>query len=96
MGKLVVSIAAGVPIATLEASLPAKARVVRTMPNTPCLVGEAAVGLARGTRATDADADIAEALFTGTARRGAGRGRGVLSSTRVEAHSPNTIQSIEV
>mmetsp|Transcript_23576 Transcript_23576/g.70657 ORF Transcript_23576/g.70657 Transcript_23576/m.70657 type:complete len:271 (+) Transcript_23576:123-935(+) len=69
VGKLVVSIAAGVPIATLEASLPAKARVVRTMPNTPCLVGEAAVGLARGTRATDADADVAEALFTGTVVR---------------------------
>src|SRR5687767_12105711 len=35
---LVISIAAGIPIAAIEGKLP-KARVVRTMPNTPALVG---------------------------------------------------------
>ncbi|KAH8068821.1 pyrroline-5-carboxylate reductase [Aureococcus anophagefferens] len=50
-GKLAVSIAAGVTIGAIEAALePWDVRVVRTMPNTPCLVGEAAVGVARGAR----------------------------------------------
>lgn len=34
-----ISIAAGVPLAALQGALPAGARVVRTMPNTPALVG---------------------------------------------------------
>jgi len=34
-----ISIAAGVPLAALQDALPAGARVVRTMPNTPALVG---------------------------------------------------------
>lgn len=36
---LVVSIAAGVTLADMEAACQDKARVVRVMPNTPCLVG---------------------------------------------------------
>ena len=46
-GKLVVSIAAGVPLMAIEIAAGNGARCVRTMPNTPCLVGEAAVGVAR-------------------------------------------------
>lgn len=60
---LVISIAAGVSIATMEAALPKGARVIRTMPNTPALLGSAATGVARGTNATDADLEIARALF---------------------------------
>jgi pyrroline-5-carboxylate reductase len=37
--SLVISIAAGVQLSTLEGFLPGR-RVVRVMPNTPCLVGE--------------------------------------------------------
>ena len=44
-GKLVVSIAAGVPLMAIEIAAGNGARCVRTMPNTPCLVGEAAVGV---------------------------------------------------
>ena len=60
--KLVISIAAGVKIARIEHALPG-ARVVRTMPNTPLLVGRGATGIARGKLATDADADFARKLF---------------------------------
>lgn len=59
---LVVSIAAGVSIATLEQGLPGR-RVVRVMPNTPCLVGEAATGYALGTLANVNDRQIVESIF---------------------------------
>jgi pyrroline-5-carboxylate reductase len=61
--KLVVSIAAGVPIAAIARRLGAGARIVRTMPNTPALVGEGATALARGPHATEADLSEAVALF---------------------------------
>lgn len=38
--QVVISVAAGTTIAAIEAALPAGARVVRTMPNTPAAVGE--------------------------------------------------------
>ncbi len=60
---LVISIAAGVPIAALARRLPAGARIVRTMPNTPALVGAGAPALARGPHATDADLTVARSLF---------------------------------
>jgi pyrroline-5-carboxylate reductase len=60
---LVVSIIAGVPCSALEAGLPSGARVVRTMPNTPALVGKGATALAAGTHATDADLETTRQLF---------------------------------
>lgn len=61
---LLISIAAGVPLARLEAALPPGSRVVRAMPNTPALVGAAATGLAGGKSATRADLDLAVRLFS--------------------------------
>lgn len=61
--KLVISIAAGVPIAAIAHKLGAGVRIVRTMPNTPALVGAGATALARGPHATDADLEQALALF---------------------------------
>jgi pyrroline-5-carboxylate reductase len=61
--KLVISIAAGVPIAAIERKLGAKARVVRAMPNTPALVGLGATALSGGEHATDADVAFAQKLF---------------------------------
>lgn len=61
--RLVVSIAAGIPIATIESGLGGKARVVRVMPNTPCLVGKGMSVLARGRFATARDLARARTLF---------------------------------
>jgi len=61
--RLLISIAAGIGTAYLEGLLPAGARVVRAMPNTPMLVGVGAVGLAAGAHAGDADLDLARTLF---------------------------------
>jgi pyrroline-5-carboxylate reductase len=60
---LVVSIAAGVRLATIEQALPDHP-IVRAMPNTPALVGRAATAIAGGTRASEADLDRAEELLT--------------------------------
>jgi pyrroline-5-carboxylate reductase len=58
-----VSIAAGVPIAEIEKRLRLGGRVVRVMPNTPCLVGASATGYAPGTDATPADVELVARLF---------------------------------
>jgi len=59
----VLSIAAGVTIAALEAELPANTAVVRAMPNTPAVVGLAASAIAPGTSAGDGDLVWAESLL---------------------------------
>ena len=61
--KLVISVAAGVPIAALERRLGAGARIIRTMPNTPSLVGAGACALARGEHATEEDLAVATRIF---------------------------------
>jgi len=61
---LLISIAAGVTIAKIEAALPAGARVIRVMPNTPALVGAGASGFALGKNATAADGELAKKLLS--------------------------------
>jgi pyrroline-5-carboxylate reductase len=61
---LLISIAAGVTISKLENLLPAGARVIRVMPNTPALVGEAASAFALGKNATAADGELAKKLLS--------------------------------
>jgi pyrroline-5-carboxylate reductase len=61
---LLLSIAAGVPLARLEAALGAGARVVRLMPNTPALVGASATGFALGKAGRPEDAQLAQQLFS--------------------------------
>jgi len=63
-GALVISIAAGISTAYLADSLGAAARIIRTMPNTPMLVGCGCTGLAAGPGATDADMAMARKLFS--------------------------------
>jgi pyrroline-5-carboxylate reductase len=59
----VLSIAAGITIAALEAGLPAGTAVVRAMPNTPALIGEGAAAISAGTAASDDDLAWAEAIL---------------------------------
>ncbi len=61
---LLLSIAAGVPLARLEAGLGVTARVIRVMPNTPALVGASATAFALGKSARPEDAELAQRLFT--------------------------------
>jgi len=62
-GTLVVSLAAGVTIATFEQILGDDIVVLRSMPNTPALVGRGVTGLAAGSRADDAAVATARRLF---------------------------------
>ncbi len=62
--KLVISIAAGVPIARIERELGDSTRVVRVMPNTPAQIGEGAAALCKGRHADDDDLTIADAILS--------------------------------
>ncbi len=64
---LVISIAAGVPLAVLEAALP-DSRVIRAMPNTPLMVQAGMTALSPGSRATPEDVDLALDLFRAVGR----------------------------
>ncbi len=61
--RLVISVAAGVPIAKLESWLPEGTRVVRVMPNLNCAVRESLTVISQGTRASEADLHAAEQIF---------------------------------
>ncbi len=58
---IVVSIAAGVTTAAMEAIVPGV--VIRAMPNTPSFIGRGVTGLSAGSRATEADMVIVRVLF---------------------------------
>jgi pyrroline-5-carboxylate reductase len=66
--KLVISIAAGVPHPAIERKVGHGVRIVRTMPNTPALVGAGATALSPGEHATEADLAQAKALFDAVGR----------------------------
>jgi pyrroline-5-carboxylate reductase len=61
--QLVISIAAGITAATIEQKLEAEVSVIRVMPNTPCLIGEGAIAVAPGRRATSDQMDLAAEIF---------------------------------
>ena len=61
---LIISIAAGVTLTQLISWLGEETRVVRVMPNTPCLVGKSASGFALGKAATPEDAELVTRLLS--------------------------------
>lgn len=62
--QLVVSIAAGVSISRLAAILGDDTRLIRVMPNTPCLVGHSASAYCLGDSATAADGKLVFQLLS--------------------------------
>jgi pyrroline-5-carboxylate reductase len=52
---LIVSVAAGISLEALAANLPQGTRLIRTMPNTPCLVGKGACGISASASALPTD-----------------------------------------
>lgn len=61
---LIMSIAAGTGIATFEAVFGATTPIIRTMPNTPAMVGRGITGLCANAHASDADMALALALMS--------------------------------
>lgn len=61
--QLVVSIAAGTSLKHIAQELDSGTRIIRVMPNTPCLVGAGAVAFCRGSHATPVDVDVVERIF---------------------------------
>jgi pyrroline-5-carboxylate reductase len=59
--KLVISLAGGVRISSMEKT--GNARIMRALTNTPSSICRAATGIARGSRSTDADVDLAKEVF---------------------------------
>ena len=64
--QLVISLAAGITTATMEAVVPAGVEVVRVMPNTPALVGEGASAIAGGARTSEERLALAQELMQAT------------------------------
>jgi len=60
---LVISVAAGVQIKTMEEHLPDTVSVIRAMPNTPALIQKGVTGISTGSRVSAAQLEIATELF---------------------------------
>lgn len=60
---LVISVAAGITTTTMQSQLPATVAVIRSMPNTPAIVGRAVTGVAPGSRANADQIKTATELF---------------------------------
>lgn len=63
MSKLIISIAAGVPLAAIESCLNKELRLIRVMPNIAAFVKESASVIAAGGKATEEDIKLSLAIF---------------------------------
>lgn len=62
--QLLVSVAAGISTRSIEKLLPAGSKVIRLMPNTPCLIGAGAVAVSSGKEVTLEELEYVESLLT--------------------------------
>lgn len=60
---VVVSLAAGISLSTMQEVLGEARPILRAMPNTPISIGEGAVGIMRGSAADDDQTELVHALF---------------------------------
>lgn len=60
---IIVSVAAGISLSTMEGLLPPNTRVLRVSPNLPCVVQEGAMVMARGHHAGNDDAELLQNLL---------------------------------
>jgi pyrroline-5-carboxylate reductase len=67
-GTLVVSLCAGLPTALFEGALPAGTPVVRVMPNTPMLVGEAMSAISAGAHASEEQLEAVQKMLSAVGR----------------------------
>jgi pyrroline-5-carboxylate reductase len=63
MSKVVISIAAGVPLRAIESLLHKELRLIRVMPNIAAMVKESATALSAGKHARKEDIELAMAIF---------------------------------
>lgn len=63
MSKLIISIAAGVPLAAIESRLNKELRLIRVMPNIATFVKEGATAIAAGKHVLKDDINLAKAIF---------------------------------
>ena len=61
--KAVISVAAGLTVERLREMMPGPARILRTMPNTPVMVGEGITALCEGSDLTEDELEFAEDIF---------------------------------
>lgn len=64
--KVVVSVAAAITLASMQAHLPANQPVIRSMPNTPLMVGAGVVGLSPATSVSDEQTKLVSDLLSGS------------------------------
>ena len=62
-GQLIISVAAGIKLAGIEAATDNVVPVIRVMPNTPCLIGQGITAVAAGSKVADADVDLVMRIF---------------------------------
>lgn len=70
MNQMIITIAPGKTLAWLEEKFGKPVKIVRTMPNTPAMVGEGMTAACRNTYVTEEDMDRAVALLKGFGPRG--------------------------
>lgn len=68
MSKLIISIAAGIPLEAIEIALGKELRLIRVMPNVAALIKEGAAAVASGKNALKEDIQLAMSIFNSVGR----------------------------